>query len=70
MPVPDILKDVLVGFSVSFELQGTYQPRDYCSQYRESDFDFASRLMEEEGKIFNYMVINFNFSNKARQKST
>ncbi|HMF16089.1 MAG TPA: type VI secretion system tip protein TssI/VgrG, partial [Gemmataceae bacterium] len=24
-------------------------PRDYCVQYRESDFDFASRLMEEEG---------------------
>jgi RHS repeat-associated protein len=23
--------------------------RDYCVQYRESDFDFASRLMEEEG---------------------
>ncbi|HEU0123754.1 MAG TPA: type VI secretion system tip protein TssI/VgrG [Bryobacteraceae bacterium] len=53
MSVPDILKKVLVGFSVSFELQGTYEPRDYCVQYRESDFDFASRLMEEEG-IFYY----------------
>ena len=51
--VPDILKEVLVGFSVVFELQGTYQPRDYCTQYRESDFDFASRMMEEEG-IFYY----------------
>ena len=50
--VPDILKAVLVGFSVSFELQGTYQPRDYCSQYRESDFDFACRLMEEEGIFY------------------
>jgi len=50
--VPDILKLVLVGFSVSFELQGTYQPRDYCSQYRESDFDFACRLMEEEGILY------------------
>ena len=27
----------------------TYYPRDYCVQYRESDFAFASRLMEEEG---------------------
>src|SRR6187549_3059051 len=43
--IPDILKAVLIGFSVSFELQGTYQPRDYCSQYRETDFDFACRLM-------------------------
>src|SRR5262249_44331853 len=27
----------------------TFEPRDYCTQYRESDFAFASRLMEEEG---------------------
>ncbi|HEX4589774.1 MAG TPA: type VI secretion system tip protein TssI/VgrG, partial [Gemmataceae bacterium] len=24
-------------------------PRDYCVQYRETDFNFASRIMEEEG---------------------
>ncbi|MBZ5592585.1 MAG: type VI secretion system tip protein VgrG [Acidobacteriia bacterium] len=47
--VPDILKRVLQGLDVSFELQGTYESRDYCVQYRESDFQFASRLMEEEG---------------------
>jgi type VI secretion system secreted protein VgrG len=47
--VPDILKKVLQGLDVAFELQGTYEPRDYCVQYRESDFQFASRLMEEEG---------------------
>lgn len=46
---PDILKAVLEGLDVKFELQGTFHPRDYCVQYRESDFDFASRLMEEEG---------------------
>ena len=51
--VPDILKAVFVGFEVSYELQGTYEPRNYCVQYRESDWDFASRLMEEEG-IFYY----------------
>jgi type VI secretion system secreted protein VgrG len=28
---------------------GKYRPRDYCVQYRETDFDFVSRLMEEEG---------------------
>jgi type VI secretion system secreted protein VgrG len=47
--VPDILKKVLAGLDVSWELQGTFQPRDYCVQYRETDFNFASRLMEEEG---------------------
>ncbi|MBV8126389.1 MAG: type VI secretion system tip protein VgrG [Planctomycetaceae bacterium] len=47
--VPDILKQVLTGLSVDYQLQGTYKPRDYCVQYRETDFNFASRLMEEEG---------------------
>ncbi len=47
--VPDILKKVLTGLDVTWEIQGSFQPRDYCVQYRESDFAFASRLMEEEG---------------------
>jgi type VI secretion system secreted protein VgrG len=47
--VPDILKKVLAGLDVAYEIQGTFQPRDYCVQYRETDFNFASRLMEEEG---------------------
>jgi type VI secretion system secreted protein VgrG len=47
--VPDILKDVFKGLDVGYEIQGTFSPREYCVQYRESDFDFASRLMEEEG---------------------
>jgi type VI secretion system secreted protein VgrG len=47
--VPDILKEVFKGFNVSYEIQGTFHPRNYCVQYRETDFDFASRLMEEEG---------------------
>ncbi len=49
LSVPDILKDVLQGMDVSYELQGTFEPREYCVQYRESDFAFASRLMEDEG---------------------
>ncbi|MCY7377459.1 MAG: type VI secretion system tip protein VgrG [Pyrinomonadaceae bacterium] len=49
--VPDILRAIFnsQGFEVTYELQGTYKPRNYCVQYRESDFDFVSRLMEEEG---------------------
>ena len=46
--VPDILKQVLKGFDVKYDLHGKYPERDYCSQYRESDFNFACRLMEEE----------------------
>jgi type VI secretion system secreted protein VgrG len=49
LSVPDILKKVFTGLEVSYEIQGTFEPREYCAQYRESDFEFASRLMEEEG---------------------
>ena len=49
----DILKTVFAGFHVSFELTANYFRRDYCVQYGESDFDFAARLMEEDG-IFYY----------------
>ncbi len=33
-------------------LTGSYSPRSYCVQYRESDYDFLCRLMEEEGIYF------------------
>lgn len=52
MAVPDILAEVLEGVDVTFELCGHYEPRDYCVQYRETDFNFASRLMEEEGIFY------------------
>ncbi len=54
MSAPDILKKVLTGFDVTYEIQGTFEKRDYCVQYRESDFNFASRLMEEEGIYYFY----------------
>ena len=50
--VLEILEEVLKGFDVSFEVQGDFKPRNYCVQYYESDFDFASRLMEEEGIFY------------------
>src|SRR6266849_8365573 len=50
--VPDILKKVLSGLDVAWELQGKYYPRDYCVQYCETDHAFASRLMEEEGVYY------------------
>jgi type VI secretion system secreted protein VgrG len=50
--VPDTLKKVLTGFDVDYKLQRDYKPREYCVQYRESDFEFISRLMEEEGIFY------------------
>ncbi|MDQ3800747.1 MAG: type VI secretion system tip protein VgrG, partial [Acidobacteriota bacterium] len=47
--VPDILRKIFSGFEMVYEIQGAFKPRNYCVQYRESDFAFASRLMEEEG---------------------
>lgn len=47
--VREILKEVFKGYEIKDQLQADYKPRNYCVQYQESDFDFASRLMEEEG---------------------
>jgi len=50
--VPDIIQKIFADLKFrDFELRlyGTYTPRDYCVQYRETDFNFVSRLMEEEG---------------------
>jgi type VI secretion system secreted protein VgrG len=49
LSVPDILHQVFSGLDVTYEILATYYQRDFCVQYRESDFDFVSRLMEEEG---------------------
>lgn len=50
--VPTILENVLAGLDLAMEVQGTFHPRDYCAQYQESDFAFASRLMQEEGIFY------------------
>jgi Rhs element Vgr protein len=34
---------------VKFMLEGSYTAREYCVQYRETDYNFITRLMEEEG---------------------
>jgi type VI secretion system secreted protein VgrG len=51
--VPDILKEVFAKHPVAaFDdsaLTDLYTRREYCVQYRETDFNFVSRLMEEEG---------------------
>ena len=50
--VPEILRQVLAEewrLDVVFRLAEDYPRHNYCVQYRESDFAFISRLMEEEG---------------------
>ena len=53
---PNIVQQILGErglFGFSSLLAGTYDPREAVVQYGESDFDFISRLLEEEG-IFYY----------------
>ncbi len=53
---PDIITTIFGDFGFSdyaLELKGTYPKREYCVQYRETAFNFISRLMEYEG-IFYY----------------
>ena len=55
LSVPDIIKKVFEGNKFSdfkLELSNTYKPRNYCVQYRETDFNFVSRLMEYEGIFY------------------
>jgi type VI secretion system secreted protein VgrG len=50
--VPDIIKSVFGDNGMSDfkeKLSGTYREWEYCVQYRETDFNFISRLMEQEG---------------------
>lgn len=53
--VPEIIQQVFKkhGFAdFRLALKGQYRPIDYCVQYRETDFHFVSRLMEEEGIFY------------------
>lgn len=51
--IPDIIKEVFRGAGFTdFEDtldSGAYKALEYCVQYRESDYHFVSRLMEQEG---------------------
>ena len=57
--VPDIIQGIFGehGFSsvVQDKTSGSYGTWEYCVQYRETDFNFVSRLMEQEG-IYYYFT--------------
>jgi len=55
MAVPDIVQKVFSdrGFTdYANRCTGTYPQREYCVQYRETDFNFISRLLEDEGIFY------------------
>ncbi|AMC34082.1 type VI secretion system Vgr family protein [Janthinobacterium sp. B9-8] len=65
LSIPDIVKQVLAEHqaknpvfaavqTLDFKLSGTHGPRSYCLQYRESDFDFLTRLLAEEGLAWRF----------------
>lgn len=55
--IPEIIKDIfdnhdeVKGIKVVDDsgIKGSHKKWDYCVQYRETDFNFISRLMEQEG---------------------
>jgi type VI secretion system secreted protein VgrG len=52
MTVPEVIEKVFADHDYAdFEskLKGSYRKWTYCVQYRETDFNFVSRLMEQEG---------------------
>ena len=55
MTIPDIVTKVFQdrGFNdFKNALQGDFEQREYCVQYRETDFNFVSRLMEQYGIFY------------------
>jgi type VI secretion system secreted protein VgrG len=62
--VPQILAQVLKDHGIAgkdrrFDLSGDYPPRDFCTQYRESDLQFLQRLCAQER-------LHYYFEHRAR----
>lgn len=55
LSVPEIVEKIFkdLGFlDFKLDLGGSYDKRNYCVQCRETDFNFVSRLFEEEGIFY------------------
>lgn len=51
--VPEIVEAVIGSTgTIKTVLNGTYATREYCVQYRETDYNFIARLLEEEGIFY------------------
>ena len=69
LTVEEILKKVFEPFSPDYEfkLKGEFPTYEYCVQYRESDFNFVSRLMEQEGIYYLLQALCKQAHNGDRQ---
>ncbi len=55
LTVPEIVEQVFQGHQRTdyrFDLEGNYEPREYCVQFQETDLNFVKRLLEDEGIYF------------------
>jgi len=55
LSIPGIVEQIFTekGFNdFRMNLHDTYDPKEYCVQYRETDFNFVSRLLEQEGIFY------------------
>ncbi len=55
LTVPQIVEQVFQGHrrtDYRFELGGSYDVREYCVQFQETDLNFVKRLLEDEGIYF------------------
>lgn len=52
--VVDIVKKIIAGSAQPsrWQVVQSYKPHEYCAQYRENDWYFATRMLEEEGIYF------------------
>ena len=62
-----LLLGTVLAFDFEDRLTGSYRTWEYCVQYRETDFNFVSRLMEQEG-IY-YFFIHEDGKHKAKPRS-
>jgi type VI secretion system secreted protein VgrG len=53
--IPDVIEQIFKDqalMNYELNLTGSYEPKEYCVQYRETDFNFVSRLMEQKGMYY------------------
>ena len=60
--VEDIIREVFdpakyPDAAFDFQLSNSYRTWEYCVQYRETDFNFISRLMEQEGMYYYFQHV-------------
>ena len=61
--VPDIIQKIFKDLASAISRvpsTAAYDPRDYCVQYRETDFNFVSRLMEKLGSSISFSTRTAN----------